>query len=54
MRSTGSGAELPGDAEFVGGIPRNGAECAELDPPGRAFASGYFGMDTLPHDGRHA
>ncbi|MFD7969323.1 pyridoxamine 5'-phosphate oxidase family protein [Streptomyces clavifer] len=48
------GVELCGEAEFVGEVPREGAACPELELPERMFASKYFGMDELPHDGRHA
>lgn len=48
------GVELSGEASFVGGIPRTGEECAELEAPERLFAAKYFGLDSLPHDGRHA
>ncbi|MEU9357598.1 pyridoxamine 5'-phosphate oxidase family protein [Streptomyces sp. NPDC048301] len=47
------GVELSGEVDFVGELPRTGLACAELDEPERLFASKYFGMDTLPHDGRH-
>jgi len=48
------GAELSGDAVFVGEAPRSGAACPELDAPERMFAAKYFGLDAMPHDGRHA
>ncbi|MFD4691835.1 pyridoxamine 5'-phosphate oxidase family protein [Streptomyces sp. NPDC058463] len=48
------GVELSGEAEVVGEAPRTGEACAELELPERLFASKYFGLDTLPHDGRHA
>lgn len=48
------GAELSGEAVFVGEAPRSGAPCAELDAPERMFAAKYFGLDAMPHDGRHA
>ncbi|MFF7655549.1 pyridoxamine 5'-phosphate oxidase family protein [Streptomyces sp. NPDC007983] len=48
------GAELSGEAAFVGEAPRSGAPCPELDAPERMFAAKYFGLDAMPHDGRHA
>ncbi|MFD7862553.1 pyridoxamine 5'-phosphate oxidase family protein [Streptomyces sp. NPDC059783] len=48
------GVELSGDAVFVGEAPRTGEPCPELDVPERMFAAKYFGMDRMPHDGRHA
>ncbi|GAB2624301.1 pyridoxamine 5'-phosphate oxidase family protein [Streptomyces capparidis] len=48
------GVELGGRAEPVGEAPRTGAphrELAAVEPP---FARKYFGVDALPHDGRHA
>ncbi|MFE6974727.1 pyridoxamine 5'-phosphate oxidase family protein [Streptomyces sp. NPDC057682] len=48
------GVELSGDAVFVGEAPRTGEPCPELDAPERMFAAKYFGMDVMPHDGRHA
>lgn len=48
------GVELSGTAVFVGEAPRTGESCAELDVPEQLFAAKYFGMDTMPHDGRHA
>ncbi|WP_063737187.1 pyridoxamine 5'-phosphate oxidase family protein [Streptomyces sp. RTd22] len=48
------GAELSGEAVFVGEAPRSGAPCPELDAPERTFAAKYFGLDAMPHDGRHA
>ncbi len=48
------GAELSGAAAFVGEAPRSGAPCPELDAPERMFAAKYFGLDAMPHDGRHA
>ncbi|WP_406388473.1 pyridoxamine 5'-phosphate oxidase family protein [Streptomyces sp. NBC_00887] len=48
------GVELSGEAEVVGEAPRTGEVCAELELPEQLFASKYFGLDTLPHDGRHA
>ncbi|RNF82153.1 pyridoxamine 5'-phosphate oxidase family protein [Streptomyces botrytidirepellens] len=48
------GAELSGEAVFVGEAPRSGAPCPELDAPERMFAAKYFGLDAMPHDGRHA
>ncbi|MFF7815549.1 pyridoxamine 5'-phosphate oxidase family protein [Streptomyces sp. NPDC007945] len=48
------GAELSGTAVFVGEAPRTGERCPELDPVERLFAAKYFGLDAMPHDGRHA
>lgn len=48
------GAELSGTAEFVGESPRTGELCAELDVPEMLFARKNFGLDEMPHDGRHA
>ncbi|MFF3849678.1 pyridoxamine 5'-phosphate oxidase family protein [Streptomyces sp. NPDC002328] len=48
------GVELSGTAEFVGEIPRTGELCAELDAVETLFARKNFGLDAMPHDGRHA
>ncbi|MEU2930317.1 pyridoxamine 5'-phosphate oxidase family protein [Streptomyces sp. NPDC007251] len=48
------GVELSGRVAFVGEVPRTGELCAELDTPETLFARKYFGLDELPHDGRHA
>ncbi|QNE78567.1 pyridoxamine 5'-phosphate oxidase family protein [Streptomyces finlayi] len=48
------GVELSGTAVTVGEAPRTGEPCAELALPERLFASKYFGMEDMPHDGRHA
>ncbi|MEU8590393.1 pyridoxamine 5'-phosphate oxidase family protein [Streptomyces sp. NPDC048664] len=48
------GAELSGTAEFVGEFPRTGELCAELDVPEILFARKNFGLEEMPHDGRHA
>lgn len=48
------GVELAGDASFIGEAPRTGESCPELDTPERLFAAKYFGMETMPHDNRHA
>ncbi|MEV6080484.1 pyridoxamine 5'-phosphate oxidase family protein [Streptomyces sp. NPDC052069] len=48
------GVELSGAVEFVGEAPRTGAACAELEIPERLFPPKYFGMEAMPHDGRHA
>ncbi|MEE1843865.1 pyridoxamine 5'-phosphate oxidase family protein [Streptomyces sp. NPDC007076] len=48
------GVELSGEAVPVGEAPRTGEPCPGLDVPERLFAAKYFGMDTMPHDGRHA
>jgi PPOX class probable F420-dependent enzyme len=48
------GVELSGTAEFVGESPRTGELCAELDVPETLFARKNFGLEEMPHDGRHA
>lgn len=48
------GVELSGSAVFVAESPRMGKPCPELDAPERLFARKYFGMDTMPYDGKHA
>ncbi|MFH9675884.1 pyridoxamine 5'-phosphate oxidase family protein [Streptomyces sp. NPDC017405] len=48
------GAELSGRMESVGEVPRRGGLCAELDTVETLFARKYFGVDEMPHDGRHA
>lgn len=48
------GVELSGTVEFVGEVPRTGELCAELDTPETLFARKNFGLDEMPHDGRHA
>ncbi|MCT2548727.1 MULTISPECIES: pyridoxamine 5'-phosphate oxidase family protein [Streptomyces] len=48
------GIELSGEAVPVGEAPRTGENCPGLVVPERLFAAKYFGMDTMPHDGRHA
>ncbi len=48
------GVELSGTGMFVGEAPRTGEPCPELDAPERLFAAKYFGLDRMPHDGRHA
>ncbi|MFD0313596.1 pyridoxamine 5'-phosphate oxidase family protein [Streptomyces flavalbus] len=48
------GAELSGTVEPVGEVPRTGAPHEELTAVERLFARKYFGIDELPHDGRHA
>ena len=35
-------------------LPRTGELRAELDVPETLFARKNFGMDEMPHDGRHA
>lgn len=47
------GVEIVGEAQVVGEAPRQGLPVPELDGPERMFATKYFGIDTLPHDGRH-
>ncbi|MBK3625155.1 pyridoxamine 5'-phosphate oxidase family protein [Streptomyces asoensis] len=48
------GVELSGVVEFVGESPRTGELCAELDAVETLFARKNFGLDAMPHDGRHA
>ncbi|WP_432017453.1 pyridoxamine 5'-phosphate oxidase family protein [Streptomyces hydrogenans] len=48
------GAELSGTAVFVGEAPRTGEPCPELDAIELLFAAKNFGLDLMPHDGRHA
>ncbi|MEW2572738.1 pyridoxamine 5'-phosphate oxidase family protein [Streptomyces sp. NPDC047070] len=48
------GVELSGSVEFVGEVPRTGEPGPELDSVERLFARKNFGVDELPHDGRHA
>ncbi|MEW1547645.1 pyridoxamine 5'-phosphate oxidase family protein [Streptomyces tsukubensis] len=48
------GVELSGTAVPVGESPRTGAPCAELQEPEKLFARKNFGLDAMPHDGRHA
>ncbi|MFJ3234101.1 pyridoxamine 5'-phosphate oxidase family protein [Streptomyces sp. NPDC086787] len=48
------GVELSGTAQFVGEVPRTGELCAELDTAETLFARKNFGLDEMPHDGRHA
>ncbi|MEG3631802.1 pyridoxamine 5'-phosphate oxidase family protein [Streptomyces poriticola] len=48
------GVELSGRAVRVGEVPRTGELCAELDLPETLFARKNFGLEEMPHDGRHA
>ncbi|MFC8808801.1 pyridoxamine 5'-phosphate oxidase family protein [Streptomyces anthocyanicus] len=48
------GVELSGRVAFVGEAPRTGELCAELDFPETLFARKNFGLQEMPHDGRHA
>ncbi|MEV0321753.1 pyridoxamine 5'-phosphate oxidase family protein [Streptomyces sp. NPDC050658] len=48
------GAELSGTAVFVAEAPRTGEPCPELETPERLFTQKYFGMDSMPYDGKHA
>ncbi|MBX9426534.1 pyridoxamine 5'-phosphate oxidase family protein [Streptomyces lateritius] len=48
------GVELSGTVDFVGEAPRIGEPCPELDVPEQLFAAKNFGLDAMPHDGRHA
>ncbi|MFE0425276.1 pyridoxamine 5'-phosphate oxidase family protein, partial [Streptomyces sp. NPDC058953] len=47
------GVELAGTAVPVGESPRTGEPCAELRAPEQLFARKNFGLDAMPHDGRH-
>ncbi|WP_055714085.1 pyridoxamine 5'-phosphate oxidase family protein [Streptomyces torulosus] len=48
------GVELSGTVEVVGEVPRTGEPLAELAGVERLFARKNFGIDDMPHDGRHA
>ncbi|GAB2959393.1 pyridoxamine 5'-phosphate oxidase family protein [Streptomyces heilongjiangensis] len=48
------GVELSGTVEVVGEVPRTGEPLAELVEVERLFARKNFGIDDMPHDGRHA
>ncbi|MCX4986993.1 pyridoxamine 5'-phosphate oxidase family protein [Streptomyces sp. NBC_00572] len=48
------GVELSGSVTFVGEAPRTGEPHPELDVPEQLFAAKNFGLDAMPHDGRHA
>ncbi|WP_200300946.1 pyridoxamine 5'-phosphate oxidase family protein [Streptomyces adelaidensis] len=48
------GVELSGSVEFIGEAPRTGEPNPELARVERLFARKNFGIDELPHDGRHA
>ena len=48
------GAELVGDAEVVGEVPRAGEPEPRLETPERLFAEKYFGAGEFGHDQRHA
>lgn len=48
------GVELSGTVEFIGEAPRTGEPVPELETPERLFPAKNFGLDTMPHDGRHA
>jgi PPOX class probable F420-dependent enzyme len=48
------GVELSGTAVFVGEAPRTGEPCPGLAVPEALFARKNFGLDAMPHDGRHA
>lgn len=48
------GVELSGTVEVVGEVPRTGGPDETLEPMERQFAKKYFGLDELPHDGKHA
>jgi PPOX class probable F420-dependent enzyme len=48
------GVELSGTVEVVGEVPRTGEPLAELTEVEGLFARKNFGIDDMPHDGRHA
>ncbi|CUM42757.1 pyridoxamine 5'-phosphate oxidase family protein [Streptomyces gardneri] len=48
------GVELSGTVEFVGEAPRTGEPFPALEAPEQLFAAKNFGLDVMPHDGRHA
>ncbi|MER5221114.1 pyridoxamine 5'-phosphate oxidase family protein [Streptomyces flaveus] len=48
------GVELSGTVEFVGEAPRTGEPYPELDAVERLFTQKNFGLNEMPHDGRHA
>ncbi|GGO84450.1 pyridoxamine 5'-phosphate oxidase [Wenjunlia tyrosinilytica] len=48
------GVELSGVAVPVGEAPRTGEPNDELNAVERLFAGKNFGLDAMPHDGRHA
>ncbi|WKX73739.1 pyridoxamine 5'-phosphate oxidase family protein [Streptomyces sp. XD-27] len=47
------GVEFGGAVEVVGEAPRTGEPCPALAAPERMFTAKYFGLDAMPHDGRH-
>ncbi|WP_215451089.1 pyridoxamine 5'-phosphate oxidase family protein [Streptomyces sp. ATCC 21386] len=48
------GVELSGTVDLVGEVPRTGEPVPELVEVERLFARKNFGIDEMPHDGRHA
>ncbi|MFF3252593.1 pyridoxamine 5'-phosphate oxidase family protein [Actinacidiphila glaucinigra] len=48
------GVELSGTVEFVGEAPRPGEPHPGLEAVERLFAAKNFGLESMPHDGRHA
>ncbi|MET9880878.1 pyridoxamine 5'-phosphate oxidase family protein [Actinacidiphila glaucinigra] len=48
------GVELSGTVEFVGEAPRTGEPHPGLEAVERLFAAKNFGLESMPHDGRHA
>ncbi|WP_328773028.1 pyridoxamine 5'-phosphate oxidase family protein [Streptomyces sp. NBC_00286] len=48
------GVELSGTVDFVGEAPRTGEPRPELDEAERLFAQKNFGLEQMPHDGKHA
>ncbi|MFF6780764.1 pyridoxamine 5'-phosphate oxidase family protein [Streptomyces sp. NPDC012510] len=48
------GVELSGSVDFIGEAPRTGEPNNELAEVERLFARKNFGLDEMPHDGRHA
>lgn len=47
------GAELVGDAEIIGEVPRTGEPEPMLQAPEQLFARKYFDTDEMHHDRRH-
>ncbi|MER8236910.1 pyridoxamine 5'-phosphate oxidase family protein [Streptomyces sp. NPDC101490] len=48
------GVELSGRVESVGEAPRTGEPHPGLDAVEALFAAKNFGLEAMPHDGRHA
>lgn len=47
------GVEFGGRAEFVGDVPRQGADIDELVAPERLWSEKYRGGQPMVHDGKH-